>query len=248
MNTDPADNDLIERYLLGKLTDKEISGFHARLGEDREFSRKFRLIKTFPEMMSEGGRIELEKKLTEAVDRVMEGKAPRFRKRRYLIWGSVSVIVLTGAILLIIFLGKNRKEQSASNEQNIIPKDTAVKIAIAAARKDTATLITQQSAKPEEKKMQESPVISGQKTAGLSAPDGGAKFSRKETILFKWTQKFDTFTRLSIYTEQGDKLMLWRGVTPGLQEYKVPGNYLMTGKFYWCVGTKEDRHSFVIIE
>jgi hypothetical protein len=42
--------------------------------------------------------------------------------------------------------------------------------------------------------------------------------------------------------------MLWRGITRGLQEYKIPGSYFMPGKFYWCLGTKEEKHSFTIIE
>src|ERR1035437_5189151 len=46
MNDDPVDNELIERYLLGKLTDAEVRSFKIRLGADREFARKFRLIST----------------------------------------------------------------------------------------------------------------------------------------------------------------------------------------------------------
>ena len=68
MSTDLADNALIEKYLLRKLSDKEVEAFELRLEDDREFSRKFRLIKTFPEMMSEEGRKEMEGKMNEAIE------------------------------------------------------------------------------------------------------------------------------------------------------------------------------------
>jgi hypothetical protein len=248
MSFDPADNDLIEKYLLGKLDDREIAAFNYRLGEDREFARKFRLIKTFPEMMSEAGRIEFEKKLSQAVERVMDVKTNRSGKKLLLIWGSVSVIGVAGIILLIFFLSKNRTEQPSAREQHPVPEGTAVKTIPAKARKDTIATAVQSSSQPGEKEMIKGTAIADQKKAGPASPDGGTKFSRKEMILFQWTQKSDTFTRLYIYTETGDNLMLWRGIMPGIQEYKIPGSYLMPGKFYWCVGKKENRHSFVVIE
>ena len=67
-------------------------------------------------------------------------------------------------------------------------------------------------------------------------------------ILFNWTQKTDSFTRFYIISELHDQVMFWRGIKPGIREYKVPGNYLFPGKYYWYIGTKEEKHTFIINE
>jgi hypothetical protein len=246
MSFDPADNDLIEKYLLGKLTDPEISAFKDRLYEDREFARKFRLIKTFPEMMSEAGKAEMDRKLTEAVEKVLAGNPDRSRKKTYFILGIVTFIAVAGIILLVLSPWKDHPEPVVNSEKKVSPISTAAKTRVTSTKKDSVS--TQQPETTVNKEDQEKRSVPDLKTSGTATPDGGAKLSRKETILFKWTQKFDTFTRFTIFSDADGRLMLWRGVTPGIQECSIPGSYLIAGKFYWCVGSTEKRHSFVVVE
>jgi hypothetical protein len=249
MSINPDDNVLIEKYLLGQLSDTEIEDFNCRVNCDHEFARKFRLIKTFPEMMSEAGRIEMDRKLNEAVEQVLARKASHKTIKKWLL-GISAVVIALGIILIIIFpvlnqSGKAPKEEEisvkTSQEKVIAPKVAAVKKDIPAPVPQPVTQVVkevQSSASP----------VPTLKITGAVFPSGGAICSRKETIDFKWTQKCDTFTRLCIYSETNGKLMLWRGVTPGLQEYKIPGDYLLPGKFYWYVRSKEDKHSFTVVE
>ncbi|MEI6173600.1 MAG: hypothetical protein WCR01_07580 [Bacteroidota bacterium] len=58
MDPKSADANLIEKYINGKLTPAEVHDFENRLDEDREFARKYRFIKTFPEMMKDAGDVE----------------------------------------------------------------------------------------------------------------------------------------------------------------------------------------------
>ena len=251
MSVDPADNALIERYLLGKLTDAEIADFNARLECDREFARKFRLIKMFPEMMTEAGRKELEKKIIEAAERLMAEKPPRYPNKKLLLWGAVSVSILVIVLLLIIFSGKHRTPQTATIEQNkIMVHETVSNAVVPAPGKDTAVPATQKIVNPQVKEVQKRPAPSIlQKAIGPVSPEGNAKFYRKDTIFFRWNQKCDTFTRLYIYSDANNMLMLWRGITPGIQKYRIPGTYLFPGTYYWYVGSaKDDKHSFMVVE
>ncbi|MGA3012841.1 MAG: hypothetical protein ABSD71_02275 [Bacteroidales bacterium] len=249
MSINPADNALIEKFLLGQLSDPEIDDFNCRLNCDREFARKFRLIKTFPEMMSEAGKIEMDRKLNEAVERVLAEKASHSQKKKRLLWIGGGVAVL-GVILIILLLVYRQSKQPVEPEQTNMtaPPEKVVTQAVPAIKKDTATPISK-PVNTEEKIVKVLPAeISTPKITAAISPSGGTTYSRKGTIVFKWTQKCDTFTRLCIYSETNGKLMLWRGVTPGLQEYKIPGSYLLPGKFFWYVRSKEDKHSFTVVE
>jgi hypothetical protein len=250
MSTDPADNALIEKYLLGKLTKTEIAEFHARLDNDREFARKFRLIKMFPEMMSEPSRLEMEKKLHEAAERVMAEKASRSPRKKILIWvGSAFVAAIV--ILIILFIVVKLSHRPAQPEQaNVKTPPEKVKMPVVTPPKKDSTVKAPQPVKTEIKEIQKTPPAeeTAQIMTGSVTPTGGVACSRKDLIIFRWTQKCDTFTRLCIYSETNGKLMLWRGITPGTQQYKIPGNYLYPGKFYWYVRSKEEKHSFAVVE
>ena len=234
----PTDNDLIEKRILGKLTDEEIRSFETRLGDDREFARKYRLIKTFPEMMSKQGRLEYEKKLADAAVPVVKKKFFPIRKIEYLVWGTVLVIACITIILLFILTGKNHRMDIAVRE------DTIAKTAVTTGKVEPVVKQQQQ----EKREIREVSDKAGQETIVLLNPPDGMKFSRKDTILFSWTQKTDTFTRFYIYSEIHDQVVFWRGIKPGIREYKVSGRYLYPGKFYWYVGAKETKHTFLVTE
>jgi hypothetical protein len=239
------DNDLIERYILGKLSGEEIRGFEARLGDDREFARKFRLLKTFPEMMSEPARREYEKILAETATPVVKKKTFLFLKPLYLIWIGISFIVLIGIAFIFIFVGKEHKKENVVREAKDVPKENVIKPAVPVKDTLAATPAVRQ---PERKETRELTGGKGQKAIELLNPANGTKFSRKEAILFSWTQKTDTFTRFYIFSELNGQVMFWRGIKPGIREYKVPGNYLFPGKYYWYVGIKNEKRTFIINE
>ena len=241
----PTDIDLIERYLLGKMTDADIRSFEARLGNDRELARKFRLITTFPEMMSDTGRLEYEKKLVEAAEPVVKKKPFRVQRRRYFIWAAVSFTVIIAIALLLIFKESDQQKTNIVREENVVRKENIVKDT-AAPVKDTPAVTPQ--LRPVKKEIREVAGNKGQKAIELLTPADGMKFSRKEVIMFNWTQKTDSFTRFYIISIPHDQVLYWRCVRPGIREYKVPGSYLFPGVYYWYVGRKEDKRTFIISE
>jgi len=253
MSVDPIDNDLIERYLLGKLTDAEIRSFKVRLDDDREFARKFRLFSMFPEMMSEPARIEYEKKLAEVATPVVRKKQKRLFKPKYFIGAAVLIIIATGILLLLKFTGTGNRTQEVVKEVKSVQEPIVFKTPVAPA-KDTQTIKVQKDTQtvkmtqPEKKEIPEVKKGAVQKAIELFNPAEGMTFSRKDMIRFKWTQKTDSFTRFYIYSVLNDHVILWRGIPPGIREYKVPGNTLNPGKFYWYVGTKEKKRSFIVSE
>jgi hypothetical protein len=195
MSNIPCDNDLIERFMLGKLTPTEIQDFEIRLDEDREFARKFRLIKMFPEMMSKEGKLEYDRILTESSAPIEHKKTAHSLKSRYIIWFSVSALILIIVVLLFIFLGSNQKKENVAGEEKV-QNDTTIVKPKATPVKDTTKVVPVQQ--PEPKATPATAAGTSQKPIELITPADGMSFSRTETILFTWTQKIDTFTRFYI--------------------------------------------------
>jgi hypothetical protein len=245
MDNIPSDNGLIEKYILGKLTSKEIQDFEIRLDEDREFARKFRLIKMFPEMMSEQGKLEYDRMLAEASAPVEQKKAAHSIKSRYIIWFSVSALIVIAVVLLFIFLGSNQKQENVVSEEKA-QNDTTIVKPKATPVKDTTKVVPVQQ--PEVKTIPAIATGTSQKPIELITPADGMSFSRTETILFTWTQKVDTFTRFYIVSQSTDQVAYWRGVRLGVRELKVPGNYFYPGKYYWYVANKDEKRTFTINE
>jgi len=248
MNDVPVDNELIERYLLGKLTDAEVRSFKIRLGDDREFARKFRLISTFPEMMSEPGRLEYEQNLAKAAAPVAKKKTVRFPKTRNILWAAGVFIILAG-IAFYFLTGPANNDESIVQRNIVTPKANVAVAKIIPVRtsrdssmgangnkRDTSARITATI-----------PDVS-LRTFELIKPADGMKFSVNETIVFNWKQKTDTFTRFYIVSEQSGQVVFWRGVRLGVRELKVPGSYLYPGNYSWYVGTKDVKRNFIITE
>jgi len=241
MSIDPQDNDLIERRLLGKLSDAEIRSFEERLDDDREFARKFRLISMFPEMMSPQGRLEYEQKLAAAAVPVEKKKTFPLPKTRYLVWAVISIVIITGIILLVFLIRSGHQEEKVASVENVV-SPVPVPVKVAQPIKDTVKIQTEKKAPPVV------PSQASNKAIQLLNPADGLKFTRNDMILFNWTQKTDTFTRFYIISEQHDQVVYWRGVRPGIREYKIPGSYLYPGKYFWYVGTKSEKRTFTISE
>lgn len=80
----------------------------------------------------------------------------------------------------------------------------------------------------------------------LLTPGDGGKFSQNETLRFSWSMKTDTFTRFYLVSEPAEKVVLWKGIRPGVRGFEYPGKLLYPGKYYWYVGTKEQTRSIII--
>jgi len=233
MEPDLADIDLIERYIHGKLTAAEVYSFENRLGDDREFARKYRLRKTFPEMMNESGGTEPEIRGTEAPALKTERKYSNFKKPVYLAWGGVMAVILVGMLFFFIFTQTNSPNEKSIDQRSVPVNEPTSGSQARQVDKDSGHKDTESTIK---------------KPVELAAPAEGMTFSRKDDILFAWKLETDTFTNLYIFSEIHDKLVLWKGIKPGIQENKVTAQNFLPGRYYWYVGNKEVRRFFIIHE
>ena len=243
-----TDNELIELFLLGKMSDKEIRKFKERVENDREFRRKYRLLKTFPEMMSEEGRRELEQKQAETIAKESEkrsGNSPK--KYRMVALVSVSVVALAGVALFFILRKPDPQQGNSAPKENSSPKYKTTETK-AAPVKDTQAIVLNKRENPAETVIQKPDSGTSSEAIRLLTPDEGKKFSREEMLRFSWIMKTDSFTRFFIVAEGKEKVVLWRGIRPGIREYTVPGGYLYPGKFYWYIGTREKKKTFIVTE
>jgi len=250
MSINPSDNDLIEQYLLGKMTETEVHDFLVRVENDRELARKLRLLKTFPEMMSDQGRLEFEKKQAEAAVPVVRKRFFLFLKLRTIFWVAIIIaVILTGIVLLFLFKGSHHRQKTVVPQDiTVAPPSAIVKPAVIAPVKDSTKETTHVLQPMEKKEILVAPGGTVQKATGLLNPSEGAEISRKDEILFSWKQTADTFSRFYIISEFNNQVVLWRGIPPRIKEYKVPGSSLFPGKYYWYVGSKEQKRSFIVIE
>jgi hypothetical protein len=243
-----TDNQLIELFLLGKLTDSEIRSFKDRLENDREFRRKHRLIKTFPEMMSEEGKKEFERQQSVTLVQKPKKKSGNITKKKLFIWTAISIPVIIGASLFFIFYGTHHKNEFVSFKGNSTPeintsKSTTFPVKDVKAdtkRKPEATEVTIVQKKPDSEAFSSA--------IELILPADGEKFTKAEMLKFRWNMRTDTFTRFYIISEKFNKVVLWKGIRPGIREHTIPGNYLYPGKFFWYVGTKDQKRTFIIGE
>jgi len=80
----------------------------------------------------------------------------------------------------------------------------------------------------------------------LESPANNAGIKRGEEIVFRWKQSTDSFTNFYIISESNNKLAWWRGIKPGIRELTVPAGNFKPGRFYWYVGTRENRRTFIV--
>ena len=245
MKYTPTDNELIESFLLDKLSEKEIRAFKQRLENDREFKRKYNLIRTFPEMMSEEGKKEFKKKQAETLEKESDKKHNHFPKRKVFMWILFLFLIIAGIALFFIFhKGSHQNESTMENEvadQKVITPQTSPAL-VKAQQNDTV----KKKEIPGLKQAGERGDTNLSKPVSLLTPPDGKQFSREEMLNFTWTMKTDSFTRFYIIAEGREKVILWRGIRPGIREYTIPGGYLYPGKFYWYVGTKELKRTFTV--
>lgn len=248
MKSTLTDNELIEQFLLGRLTDKEVQRFKTRLEKDREFRRKYNLIRTFPEMMSEEGREELQKQQAEKLERETEKHSTGYSHRnRIIVLAAVAFVIITGMVLFLLLKGVRQKQENAVVTENP-PEETIAASPVAAPVKDTQAAVINKPEQPVAKVIREDEPISPSGPVVLLTPDDGKVFRRNEPVHFSWKMETDSFTRFFIFSESREKPVLWRGIRPGVREYEVPGNYLYPGKFYWFVGNRAQKKTFIIAE
>lgn len=244
MNNELGDNDLIERYLLGKLSDADIRFVESRLDDDHEFARKHRLLTTFPEMMSKEGRLEFEKQHAQTAAPVLKEKRKHFLKKRHLIWLIFFILIIGTAFVVISRLANRPKTNSDAPKETRLSSNP-VKSELVPVKDTTRGKARTEPQTPEIPGVNKE---SSERSIELLNPGNDLKFSRNQTILFQWKQKTDTFTRFYIISELKNDVVYWRGVKPGIREYKVPASSLYPGKYYWYVGTNKEKRTFTVTE
>ncbi|MEI8226013.1 MAG: hypothetical protein WCG82_08800, partial [Bacteroidota bacterium] len=222
----------IERYINGKLTNDDVYNFENRLYEDREFARKYRIRKAFPEMMKEARNDSSEKIVTETPDPDIEGRYSDLKKPNYLVWGALGAIII-GVVIFLIVPKTNQPYEESTTLSNGSVNDSLTKPTL-----KQSDIITERQAID----------ITMRKPVELNSPDDGVTFSRKDEIVFNWELETDTFNYLYIFSEINNKLVWWRGIKPGIRENKVAAINFLPGRFYWYVGNKDVKRTFIIEE
>ena len=246
MDKNQEDIDFIERQLSGQLSQEELIDFETRIEEDREFARKYRLRKSFPSLFNATG----DDMITQAVQEIQEENLREKRDLRvkalYLLLGIMLIVAVVVGILLFTGVISLRETKTIQETVAPAPVKPPVQKPAVKAQPPLQAPVTQ---KQEEQPSGEQAAIqnSGQSLV-LESPPEGKIFSRYEEIVFQWKIDADTFTRLCVVSDISDRVIWWRGIIPGIQEYKVPANTFKAGTFRWYVGTNRIKRTFIIKE
>lgn len=230
MNPDSNDNELIERYLQGKLSQSEIFLFEDRVESDREFARKLRLIKTFPSLISESKEENEQKQETQNFNWDFDEKPSNISSSYRYIW--VIVIIIAAGVSVYLIYSWLQRTGDTDDKITTPPIEKITK-------KDSIQPVEVKESVLNMPQLNESPYV-------LETPDDGITIDRKSEIRFSWNQVPDSITHIYIFSEPDNKVVWWRAVKPGIHEFRVPAIHLLPGKYYWYVGIKDVRRSFII--
>jgi hypothetical protein len=248
INQKDDDITLIERHLSGRMSQEELVEFEDRLEQDHEFARKFRLRKSFPSLFNAEG----EDMITEAVQKL---KDEQLRERKDHAKKGLVVLLATGilalGILAVLFItGTFRAEKNTGSQETVTQSpETPAAVKPAPARQEPPPATPPEQTEQTEQPAANTPdAVTPGKIVLLENPENGKIFRRGEEINFQWKMDADTFTRICVISDPGERIIWWRGIIPGIQEYKVDANTFRPGKFQWYIGTKEVKRTFVITE
>jgi len=230
MDPESEDIELIQKYLDGKLTGPELQAFNYRLEDDREFARKFRIRKAFPTLLpGESQYRQSVKNQQEAVEINQKSVHSWFSKKTWWIL-SLAGFVIISSLLFILF--------RIRNNDHIVPENPTDTSSGPLRLLDRFQVITQEKSSAHE----------ADDALVLISPAIDESFSRNAEIVFTWKQKTDSLTNFFIRSEISHKMLWWRGIKPGIREYKLPPRTFLPGKYYWYVGSREIRRTFIITE
>jgi len=236
MSDGDKDLKLIERFLKGALSRAELSDFQDRLDSDHEFARKLRLRQSFPSLFQADGPDLIETR-NNALKEPEPAKSSRKAWKRIADTGTIIFIIAVIAVILIYLtrVGPGMPEANTATV-NPPPEDAkpAVKELVNRAKltiKSADTLLQEE--------ITDEPVL-------LEVPSDSITLSGSEAILFRWTMETDTFTKFYIHAVPSGRLIMWRGIRPGMREITVPAGKLWNGTYFWYVGDRKYGHTLVI--
>ena len=230
MSQKKSDLERIESYLNGSMTPAEMREFEYALEDDRELARKFRLRQSFPSIFHAEGEDEIIISITDTPEQNF-GRKKRHSNTSYFVWIAL-FLVFAGLVIVFLFLTKNGNGKE-TREKDLTATDTSREITI--------------QQKPETR-VQPEKIMPVSLPVELLSPADSMVVSRGEELIFRWKIQNDTFTNFYIISEPGHKLAWWRGIRPGISEYKVEARNFRPGKFYWYVGDKKVRRTLIVKE
>jgi hypothetical protein len=231
----------------------ELVDFETRCEEDREFSRKLRLRKSFPSLFNAKGEDMIETRIHEPVEEPLPQTRIKEEKSKIGVWPFVLVFIglfLAAGIYWLLFLRPGVPSKPAPEEKNKVtavsrPAKQLIKPKpVQASPPAVKTEPSVPAASTEAPKKETRPPVS--RVIELELPADQSTVSRNSEILFRWKMQTDSFTNFYLIYESNQKLAWWRGIKPGVRELKVPAMNFKPGKYYWYIGRREYSSSLQI--
>jgi hypothetical protein len=123
MEFSEKDMQLIEEYLDGKLSKKEVDTFRQRLKNDKDFAKAFELRKKMPALMKEA--LEFQSTRDEVRAAIQQEKMLLFGFNRNWFYAAATIVILIGLFVVIKFANTNDTgpgTQMADDKQNEVLK------------------------------------------------------------------------------------------------------------------------------
>jgi hypothetical protein len=236
MSDKDKDIELIERFLKGALSRAELSDFQDRLDSDHEFARKLRLRQSFPSLFHADGPDVIETR-NNALKEPEPAKSSRKGWKRIAVTGTIIFIIAVIAGILIYRM-RVRPGMPEANTVTVNPPSEDVRPAVEEPVSRAKPTIKSSDTLPQEE-MTDQPVV-------LDVPPDSIVMPGSDDILFRWTMETDSFTKLWIHTVPSGRLILWRGIRPGMREITVPAGKLWNGTYFWYVGDRKYGRTLII--
>jgi hypothetical protein len=233
MKIDEKDIELIEKYFDGTLNKEEKSVFDKKLSENSEFAELVKLRSTLPEIWKDTAKYEsIKKEIQGAL--ILEEKESKFftiKRIYYAVAAGILLLVGTFVIFFLINNNKNLSDQAAKNKS---------------VREDSLSIM-QQIEQPSKAKKEIYKDIKSE-DIGLISPVEGMVFHYHDTIIFKWVNKNDTTTHLTLISNYDNKTVEIIAVLPGVEMVSVKASELKPGEYYWMLSDRKIKRFFSVIK
>lgn len=214
MKTNNNYDELIERYLDGTLSDQEREAFMEKMNTDPELAEAVNEQTLLRENWAKAHN--LKKTREEVAVAIKREKA--LKRRQILTWVAAASVMLLFAIPALFYFNND--------------SDQATKMAKGTHTDDSTQEIIRT---PQFKQAEEKAAYGIADTLKLIAPIHNQKFSRKDSIIFRWTPALSDSTYIVIQNGKSDQTIFKERILPDANHFQLEKDFLPVGEYTWQI-------------
>lgn len=225
MKTNNNYDELIERYLDGTLSDQEREAFMEKMNADPELGRA---VNEQTRLRENWAKAHSLKKTREEVSVAIK-REKSLKRRQIFTWAAAASVMLLFAIPALFYFNND--------------SDQATKMAKGTHTEDSSKEII---GTPQFKQAEEKATYGIADTLNLIAPIHNQKFSRKDSIVFRWKPALSDSTYIVIENGKSGLTVFREKLLTGKSDFTLEGGFLPEGAYRWYIHGTDKKEAFSV--